>query len=64
MAHAQLHLIDFADEQWKLDPHTIEVGRRGLATARAALARSARPFATAHRHADEWNGIDHQPVAA
>jgi len=44
MAHAQLLLIDFADEQWKLDDRTIRVGRQGLAAARAALARSARPF--------------------
>ncbi|MEM9131632.1 MAG: hypothetical protein AAF962_22285 [Actinomycetota bacterium] len=45
MAHAQLHLLDFGDEQWKLDDRTIKVGRKGLASARAALARSARPVA-------------------
>lgn len=58
MAHAQLHLIEDnlldahhepTAEQWKLDHQTIEVGRQGLADARAALARSARPFATSHR---------------
>lgn len=27
-----------ADEDWRLDPDTIETGRRGLAKARAALA--------------------------
>jgi hypothetical protein len=51
MAHAQLHLIDFEQEQWKLDDRTIRVGRQGLASARAALARSARPFvATGDEH--------------
>lgn len=45
MAHAQLHLLDFGDEQWKLDDRTIKTGRKGLASARAALARSARPVA-------------------
>lgn len=44
MAHAQLHLLDFSDELWKLDERTIKVGRKGLANARAALARSARPL--------------------
>lgn len=44
MAHAQLHLLDFDNETWKLDDRTIKVGRKGLATARAALARSARPI--------------------
>jgi hypothetical protein len=46
MGHAQLHLIDLDEDQWKLDERTIRVGRKGLANARAALARSARPFAT------------------
>ena len=41
MAHAQLHLLDFSDELWKLDERTIKVGRKGLASARAALARSS-----------------------
>lgn len=49
MAHAQLHLLDFGDELWKLDDRTIKVGRKGLATARAALARSARPVAQADK---------------
>ena len=44
MAHAQLHLIYIDDEMWKLDERTIRVGRRGLAEARAALARNALPF--------------------
>lgn len=56
MAHAQLQLItptsghqphaDWAredhEELWKLDARTIQVGRQGLAQARAALTRSRR----------------------
>jgi hypothetical protein len=44
MAHAQLHLIelDIDDAVWKLDQRTIQIGRRGLAQARAALALSAQ----------------------
>lgn len=43
MAHAQLQLITLDDaELWKLDAHTIKVGRKGLAQARAALARSRK----------------------
>jgi hypothetical protein len=37
MASAQLQLIE-TEESWKLDAHTIEVGRAGIAAARAALA--------------------------
>lgn len=44
MAFAQLHLLDFDDELWKLDDRTIRVGRKGLVSARAALARSTRPY--------------------
>ena len=44
MAHAQLHLIYIDDEMWKLDERTIRVGRKGLAEARAALARNSLPF--------------------
>ena len=40
MASSQLQLIH-SDDSWKLDRHTIEVGRAGIAAARAALA-SAR----------------------
>ena len=42
MESAQLHLIHFDDDQWKLDARTIRVGRKGLANARAALARANR----------------------
>jgi hypothetical protein len=35
----QLSLID--DRAWKLDRRTVEVGRRGVAEARAALRRAA-----------------------
>jgi len=37
MASAQLQLID-TDRPWKLDRHTVEIGRAGIARARAALA--------------------------
>lgn len=45
MAHAQLHLInidDIPEDMWRLDPQTINVGRKGLAQARAALQDSLR----------------------
>ena len=38
---AQLRLIDPAPPAWRLDEHTREVGRLGVAAARAAL-RTAR----------------------
>ncbi|MGF1599559.1 MAG: hypothetical protein ACFCVK_22040 [Acidimicrobiales bacterium] len=56
MANAQLHLIYIDDEMWKLDDRTIRVGRKGLAAARAALARSSRPY-------DESDGTDHRHAA-
>ncbi|MEM7273580.1 MAG: hypothetical protein AAF547_10905 [Actinomycetota bacterium] len=37
MASAQLQLIT-TEASWKLDRHTVEVGRAGIAKARAALA--------------------------
>lgn len=37
MASAQLQLID-TNRPWKLDRRTVEIGRAGLAQARAALA--------------------------
>ena len=39
MKSAQLQLIS-TEQSWKLDEHTIEVGRAGLAAARAALANA------------------------
>ncbi len=41
MATAQLQLIQ-SEPDWKLDQHTIDVGRAGIAQARAALAGSGR----------------------
>jgi hypothetical protein len=38
----QLVLIEHADVDWRLDEHTKEVGRRGIAEARRALAAAAR----------------------
>lgn len=37
MATAQLQLIS-TDQTWKLDVRTVEIGRAGIAQARAALA--------------------------
>lgn len=37
MASAQLQLLD-TERPWKLDRRTVEIGRAGLAQARAALA--------------------------
>jgi hypothetical protein len=41
----QLTLIEVPDEAWKLDDRTREVGRKGIAEARKALADAA------HKHA-------------
>lgn len=38
----QLILLDADTSDWKLDDHTREIGRRGLAQARAALAEAVR----------------------
>ncbi len=38
----QLVLIDKAPRSWQLDERTREVGRKGLAEARRALASSSR----------------------
>ncbi len=40
----QLRLIDAADS-WRLDEHTREVGRKGLAEARKALSESRPRYA-------------------
>lgn len=51
MATAQLQLIQ-SEPDWKLDPHTIEIGRAGIAQARAALAGK--------RSSDTASGSGHQ----
>ena len=38
----QLLLIDDTDHDWKLDPRTRELGRRGVAQARIALRQAPR----------------------
>ena len=38
----QLHLLEPPDQRWRLDTTTREIGRKGLADARRALAQ-ARP---------------------
>ena len=53
----QLPLLDSGPRSWKLDRRTREIGRRGIAQARAALRSTARPadadadVATGHRAA-------------
>jgi hypothetical protein len=44
----QLVLLDTDAPDWKLDPETREIGRRGVAEAREALRRAA----ARHAHGD------------
>lgn len=43
----QLRLIEVTESRWRLDPKTIEIGRRGLAEARRALEATRRPASAA-----------------
>ena len=57
---AQLHLIDPAPAPaWRLDERTREVGRQGVAAARAAL-RTARSH---HRDPDDHHDHSHRSAA-
>jgi hypothetical protein len=49
----QLTLIDTTTRTWRLDERTREIGRRGIASARAALAahRPAEDDTDGHRAA-------------
>lgn len=51
----QLALLDETTNVWRLDEHTREVGRQGIAQAREALRRAERdhaaPSVDAHRPA-------------
>ena len=38
--------LRLVDDEWRLDPQTREIGRRGLAEARAALAAAVARSAT------------------
>jgi hypothetical protein len=42
----QLRLIEPSEVSWRLDEHTKQVGRRGIARARAALAAARVPVVT------------------
>lgn len=44
---SQLRLLDATDVNWKLDERTKEIGRRGLARARAAMQATAPRLADA-----------------
>ncbi len=53
-AGLQLALLEPETASWRLDDQTREVGRRGVAEARAALSRSAGGrHAGEHRHRAE-----------
>jgi hypothetical protein len=54
MTSAQLELIT-TDRAWKLDKRTVEIGRAGLAQARAALAAATevKEEFTAPDHGDQ-----------
>jgi len=41
----QLRLLEPPDKRWRIDRHTREIGRKGLADARRALAQTRRPKA-------------------
>jgi hypothetical protein len=47
----QLALLEDPEAVWRLDDHTREVGRQGVAAARAALRRALGPLADADRGA-------------
>ncbi len=49
----QLALIDVAEPEWRIDDHTIEIGRQGIEAARRAL-RAAAPH--------EWDTDGERPV--
>jgi hypothetical protein len=42
MDRQQLRLIEVTPDDWRLDEHTKEIGRKGIATARAALEQAVR----------------------
>ena len=53
----QLVLIDDNEPEWRLDNHTVEIGRRGVASARAVLA------AARHLDTDVVNGLAHHSAS-
>ncbi len=62
----QLALIteDSPGRDWRLDDHTREVGRRGIAAARAALRSSPRHRDLSPSLAFDERSADHGPPAA
>jgi hypothetical protein len=57
----QLVLIETEPSDWRLDEHTREVGRKGIESARAALAAAHRARHDA-RH-DAHNEAEHASAA-
>lgn len=65
MASAQLELI-YSDHTWKLDRRTVQIGRAGVAQARAALAAATiipldDPTDTEAQHSEDT--VTHQAAA-
>jgi hypothetical protein len=42
MERQQLTLLEVTPDDWRLDEHTKQVGRQGIAAARAALEQASR----------------------
>jgi hypothetical protein len=59
----QLSLIDVRPE-WRLDPETREIGRRGIASARAALTRTQPAPPVTNRGRGQPDDRRAQPSAA
>lgn len=59
----QLHLLDDIEHDWRIPEATREIGRRGLAEARAVLRSIPRRHDVDH-HDDRGDHHDHHPAAA
>jgi hypothetical protein len=55
----QLVLIEDSEPEWRLDDHTVEIGRRGVAAARAAVAAAARREPDSVEHPDHHSASRH-----
>ncbi len=62
MASAQLQLI-YTDRTWKLDRRTVQIGRAGIAQARAALAAATKTEAEIAAEVMEQENLSHQVAA-
>jgi hypothetical protein len=62
MASAQLQLIH-SDHTWKLDRRTVQIGRAGIAQARAALAAATKTEAEIAAEVMDSENVGHQVAA-